>query len=458
MNDGTKWSLTFRYIAGAIFFAAVVAFLFYAHMAVRNLAIAAFVAYLINPAVTYLSNRTRMSRTAAVNIVYFSALILLVGVPATLAPIFYDEVQIVLKDLLDLSNQLGQVLSTPVRIGGLVFHLEEWGASLFQVQNAFLTPLPEEALELLETTSVGVLWFLVILVSVHFFMSKWPNMRDNLISFAPEPYHPELRELYRRIRRVWMAYLRGQIVLMIIVGVVFTVAWTFMGIPGALVLGVIAGLFTLVPDVGPFLAVVLAAGVALLEGSTWIPLSNFWVAGIVVAVYLVLINLKNFFLRPYIMGRSLHMNEALVFIIIIVATILEGILGALLVVPLFASAIVITGYIQRKILGMPPFEDDGSQQFVMPEEKINPPGRKWSRRATDRLEETPASVTELNTPLPASSPEGEPAGSLETDSQPEVDRRPDGHTEDNQIKDQPVSPQPGKPARTLKDEIPGTDP
>ena len=458
MNDGTRWSLTFRYIAGAIFFAAVVAFLFYAHMAVRNLAIAAFVAYLINPAVSYLSNRTRMSRTAAVNIVYFSALILLVGVPATLAPIFYDEVQIVLKDLLDLSNQLGQVLSNPVRIGGLVFHLEEWGASLFQVQNAFLTPLPEEALELLETTSVGVLWILVILVSVHFFMSKWPNMRDSLISFAPEPYHPELRELYRRIRRVWMAYLRGQIVLMIIVGVVFTVVWTFMGIPGALVLGVIAGLFTLVPDVGPFLAVVLAAGVALLEGSTWIPLSNFWVAGIVVAVYLVLINLKNFFLRPYIMGRSLHMNEALVFIIIIIATILEGILGALLVVPLFASAIVITGYIQRKILGLPPFEDDGSQQFVMPEEKVNPTGRKWSRRATDRLEETPASVTEINTLPPASSPEGEPVRSLETDSQPEVDRRPDAHTEDNQIKDQPVSPQPGKPARTLKDEIPSADP
>lgn len=423
MNDESKWSLTFRYIAGTVFFVAIIALLFYAHEAVRNLAIAAFVAYLINPAVMYLSTRTKMSRTAAVNFVYFSALVLLVGVPATLAPIFYDEVRIIIDDLLGLSNQLRQMLSNPVRIGGLAFHLEQWGESIFQVQNAFLTPLPGEALELLETTSVGVLWFLVILVSVHFFLSQWPTIRDSVIAFAPPPYRPELRELYSRIRRVWMAYLRGQIVLMIIVGVVFTVAWMFMGIPGALVLGVIAGLFTLIPDVGPFLAVVIAAGVALLEGSTWIPLSNFWVAGILVAVYLVLINLKNFFLRPYIMGRSLHMNEALVFIIIIIATILEGILGALLVVPLFATAVVVTGYIQRKILGLPPFEDDGSQQFVMPEEKISP--RKWGRRATDRLEIEPVPQTDpapimgtlpTSGPIPMA-PEGVEDATLLTSSQ-----------------------------------------
>jgi AI-2E family transporter len=125
--------------------------------------------------------------------------------------------------------------------------------------------------------------------------------------------------------------------------------------------------------------VVLAAGVALLEGSTWMPLSNFWVAGVVIIVYLVLINLKNFFLRPYIMGRSVHMNEALVFIAIIIATILKGILGALLVVPVLASIVVIGGYLQRRVLGLPPFEDDGSTQFTAPAGSQTP-RRKWSRR------------------------------------------------------------------------------
>jgi predicted PurR-regulated permease PerM len=373
------WSMPFRYIVGITSFVLLVAFLIYARDAVTNLAIAAFVAYLINPAVVYLTTRTRMQRVAAVNLVYFSAVVLLIGLPATLLPIFADEAQFVIEDILNLANQLRQTLSSPIRIGGLVFHLEEWGQSIFQAQNAVLSPIPERTLQLLETTSVGVLWFLVILVSVHLFLSQWPAMRDWLINLAPPPYRPEMEELYNRIRRVWLAYLRGQIVLMLIVGVVFTLAWLILGIPGAFVLGVIAGLFTLVPDVGPFLAMVLAAGVALLEGSTWIPLSNFWVTGIVLIVYLVLINLKNFFLRPYIMGRSVHMNEALVFIAIIIATILKGILGALLVVPLLASVVVIGGYLQRRVLGLPPFENDGTMQFAAPATSQTP-RRRWSRR------------------------------------------------------------------------------
>ncbi len=374
-----NWSLPFRYVIGIVSLVLFIVFLIYARDAVTNLAIAAFVAYLINPAVVYLTTQTRMERVAAVNLVYFSAVILLIGLPATLLPIFADEAEIIVEDLLGLSTQLSQMLSNPIRIGRLVFHLEEWGQSLFQVQNAVLSPLPEQAFQLLETTSVGVLWFLVILVSVHLFLSQWPRMRDWLIDLAPPPYRPEIQELYNRIRRVWLAYLRGQIVLMLIVGVVFTVAWLILGIPGALALGVAAGLFTLIPDVGPFLAMVLAAGVALLEGSTWIPLSNFWVTGIVIIVYLVLINLKNFFLRPYIMGRSVHMNEALVFIAIIIATILQGILGALLVVPVLASVVVIGGYIQRRVLGLPPFEDDGSRQFLAPLQ-AHAPRRRWSRK------------------------------------------------------------------------------
>ena len=375
----TDWSLSFRYVVAIISFAAVVAFLFYAGDAIRNLIVAAFVAYLINPLVFYLVNHTRLTRTAAVNIVYFSALILLIGLPVSLAPVFYGEFRTVIEDLLDLSDQIALALSTPIQIGNLTFHLEEWAQSLSQVQGAFLTPLPEEALQLLETTSVGVLWFLIDIVSVYMFLAYWPVMRDALIGSAPSVYQGELRELYSRVQRIWMGYLRGQIVLMIVVGVVFTIVWLVMGIPGALVLGLVAGLFTLVPDVGPFLAIMLAAGVALLEGSTWIPLSNFWVAGIVIVVYLVLINAKNFFLRPIIMGRSVHMNEGLVLIVILIATIQEGILGALLVVPVLATVVVCASYIQRKVLGLSAFKDDGADQFIPPPEKIDPRKKKRTK-------------------------------------------------------------------------------
>ena len=71
-----QWSLSFRYVVGIAVFVAVIALLIYAREAIKMLVIAAFVAYLISPAVTMLMQNTKLSRTAAVNVVYFSALII----------------------------------------------------------------------------------------------------------------------------------------------------------------------------------------------------------------------------------------------------------------------------------------------------------------------------------------------------------------------------------------------
>jgi predicted PurR-regulated permease PerM len=144
-----------------------------------------------------------------------------------------------------------------------------------------------------------------------------------------------------------------------------------IGIPGAFVLGVVAGFLTLIPDVGPFLAAVLAIGVALLEGSnwSWMPASSFMVALIALAIYLILIIIKNIWLRPFIMGRSVHMHEALVLISIILATILWGILGALLIVPVLASFVVIFDYLRRRVMGMPPFPP--KEPFVLETQPVS---------------------------------------------------------------------------------------
>ncbi len=369
--------MAFRYTMGVVVFCAVLAFLFHAREAVRMFVIAAFSAYLISPATVFLMERTRLSRAAAVNIVYFTALIVLVGIPAALTPIFFDEIKLVAQDILDLTATLSGFLSEPIQLGGFVLHLEQLGESLAHFQEDALSPLPSEALELLEATSINILWLLIVLVTVHLIMSEWPRMRKWLFELAPPEYQGDMHELYKRLRNVWMAYLRGQIVLMVVVGIVFTIAWAAIGIPGALVLGVIAGFFTLVPDVGPTVAAALAIGVALLEGSTWIRLSddpvvnNMIVGGITLVLYIILINAKNFFVRPIIIGRSLHMNEALIFVAILTATILWGIMGALLIVPVMASISVVMEYLRRRILGMPPFADDGEKQFKAPPEQAH---------------------------------------------------------------------------------------
>ena len=153
-----QWSVPFRYTVGVLIFAALVAFLIYAHEAVKMLIIAAFTAYLISPAVTFMMERTKLTRAAAVNIVYFSALIIMIGIPGALTPIFFDEIQLVAQDLLDLSEQLSAFLSSPFIVGGYAIHLEQLGESLANLQNNLLSPLPEEALALIESTSINILW------------------------------------------------------------------------------------------------------------------------------------------------------------------------------------------------------------------------------------------------------------------------------------------------------------
>ncbi len=344
------WSLSFRYLMGIITFVALVWFLYYARVTLEPLIIAAFIAYLINPAVTLLTSRTKLSRGAAVNLVYFTTLALLLVTPAALIPIFFNEMKGVAQDLLIGLDSAREMFSKPVEFAGTSWNLEQLSEGLTQLRPSVSSPISEQAFQMLESTSLGAVWFLVIVVCVYLFLSKWPTMRQWMIDLAPASYRPEVQDLYLRVRAVWMGYLRGQILLMFIVGVSFTIAWTIIGIPGALVLGVLAGLFTLVPDIGPIAAAALAMAVALLEGSSWIPLPNFWVMMIVLAVYLVLIALKNFWVRPVVMGRSVHMNEGIVLVVILIATVLNGIIGALLVVPVLASALIVVDYLLKRVL------------------------------------------------------------------------------------------------------------
>jgi len=364
-QQGHQWNLSFRYLVFGVVSILLAVGLWYIRSILKPLIIAAFIAYLIHPAVNYLTRRWRLSRPAAVNLVYFITLAVLIGTPSTLTPLFFDEIKEVITDTLNIFDQVIVWMMKPHITTVIPIDFGQLGNRLTQFRSTFLSSLPDQAFQLLGKTSVTALWLLVILVAVYYFLAAWPRIRDGFINSFPEAYHPELNELYQRVRSVWMNYLRGQILLMAIVGVTFTIAWTAIGVPGALALGVAAGFLTLIPDVGPFLAAMLAAFVALLKGSnwSWMPASSFVVMLIVVAVYLFLIAIKNIWLRPFILGRSVHMHEALVLISIIMSTILWGILGALLIVPVLASIGVIFDYLRRRILGMPPFPT--TEPFVL---------------------------------------------------------------------------------------------
>jgi predicted PurR-regulated permease PerM len=151
---------------------------------------------------------------------------------------------------------------------------------------------------------------------------------------------------------------------MLIVGIVFTIIYLLIGLPGAILIGTLTGLLTLIPDVGPLIGTIVAVIVALLEGSTYLPISNILFALLVVTIYGVLIAIKNVWLRPFIMGRSVKMHEGLVFVAILGAVIYEGVLGALIIVPVIATVGVIGRYIRSRMLGIPPFPEEKEEAQI----------------------------------------------------------------------------------------------
>lgn len=355
-----KWNTSTRYM----FIGLSLIFLVFVCWQVRELfkplITAALIAYVFYPFVELLRRRFKLRHAVAARIVYFFSLALMFAVPLTLAPTLVRQVQSVAIDLLKTLDDLGAILTAPINLVGFELHLEALVPDIKNSLVTLLAPLPADALSLLETTSRGTLWFLVIVVSVYYFMTDWHTLRDWVIGLAPQDYQHDAWRLYAEIKKIWISYLKGQLNLMIIVALTFSIIWSIIGLPGALLLGLLAGLFSLIPDVGPFAATVLALIVAILEGSTasWMPQSHFVFAAIVGGLYVILINIKNIWLRPRIYGRSVHMHEGIVFVAIIAAVIFTGIIGAFIVVPVLASLGIIGRYILARVYGLPAFDDE----------------------------------------------------------------------------------------------------
>jgi len=349
-----KWSTPARYLTLILTIILAVMLGWYARPLFQPLMIAGLIAYIMMPLVNLMKDRVGMKHKLAVNLVYFLSLGLVLASPVLFLPELIAQFQIFSNDLVSIYEQGLVFLSEPIRLGTFVFDASDYLSELESSVLAVLTGLPEQALHILESTSRNTAWFLVIIVVVYYLLLDWDKLRELLTRQVPEEYRRDARLIFLEIKELWAAYLRSQIALMAIVGTVFTIAWFSIGLPGALIIGILTGLLNIIPDVGPMVATIIALAVALLEGSLFLPISNFWFAVLIFVIFLVLVNLKNVWLRPRLMGRSVHLHEGLVFVAIMAAVLIQGILSAIVIVPVIASALVIGRYLKAGILGLEP--------------------------------------------------------------------------------------------------------
>jgi len=176
-----------------------------------------------------------------------------------------------------------------------------------------------------------------------------------LLSLVPEAYKPEIGFLFKRLRFVWQSYIHGQTTLMIIIGVTTAFGNWMLGVPGAFTLGVLAGVFELLPYLGPFLAAIPAVMIALLQGSTYLEVSNITFALMVAGLYLLIQQLENALVIPRVLGNAVRLHPLVVTLGVVVGANVGGILGALVATPVIATGREIVGYLYAKMLGNHPY-------------------------------------------------------------------------------------------------------
>ena len=165
-------------------------------------------------------------------------------------------------------------------------------------------------------------------VLVFYLMKDSGKVRESLSAPFPQPLRPFLKEILDMGERILGGYIRGQIILGLIVGAVVTVGLLLMGVPFALVLGIIAGITELVPVVGPWIGAIAGVLVTLATEPHLLP----WV----ILLYLAVQLLENTLLVPRIQGDSLNLHPAAIILTIVVASHYFGLWGVIIGPPLVA--------------------------------------------------------------------------------------------------------------------------
>jgi len=353
VNEG--WSRAIRYLALMIVLTGLVWLLFAFQALIGPLVIAALLAYILNPAVMLITTRTKLRHRLSVSLVYLLFLVVLAALLVIFVPVVINQARSLLLELQGVKVQLEDALASPVTLLGFDLSLDELLAELRGISSPLLKP--ERVFKVLRATTTNLAWVLVILVTPYYLLQDWERLREWLICLAPEAYQPDVRRLHEEIKGVWQAYLRGQLLLMLLVGVLTGLGSAAVGLPGAVALGLLAGLLDLIPSLGPTAAMVVAAVIAWFEGSAYLPLSNAWFTVVVVALYTLVQLVENVWLQPHIMGRTLRLHPGLVFVAVVGALALAGALVTLIIVPLIGSAVVVGRYVHHRMLGLEPWPE-----------------------------------------------------------------------------------------------------
>ena len=223
--------------------------------------------------------------------------------------------------------------------------------------------------------------FLLYLITTFYLMLMGGRPIWRFINTLPLKYRKEMHHLFNRINIVLAAYIRGQVLLVLIMSVASFIILSVLGVHYSLILGIMTGVLELVPFVGPYLAITVSSVVAYFQGSGNFGLKDVGLVIAVAAALFVLRQLEDYVVIPNLIGRIVELPALLIIFTTVTGAALAGPMGLLLGVPVVAVIRIIIGYLYYKLV------DADRTKVVLdaesgPEQLVNflneqPPQSRW---------------------------------------------------------------------------------
>ena len=400
-----------------------------------------FLVYLLDPAVSILERRVRLPRWLAVLVMYVAIVVgFIVVIRVTLPPLI-DQISLLIQRFPELAagwiSGIERVIADldllPVAVREqLIAALQSFSDSLTGGTSGGTSPIFQDILDWLLRLDLAtpvanllstIFAYLVIPIFVFYLLKDRPSLVAATHAAMPAEWRPDIQSLTTIADRVFARWLRGQLLLGLVVGIATFIGLEAIALIGiapvysdfAILLAIIAGVLELVPIIGPIISaipIVLVGATAGLEGA---------LAGLILAFAVQ--QVENNFLVPKIQSDATDLHPAIVIAGIIIGGSIGGILGAILALPVTAAFRDVIRYLFRRLDTVPMPVDLALAEALRPADWRGP-GKRAGPPPAD--EAAPAAETAATEPEAALEPTvddrepGDGTASHAPDSAPEA--------------------------------------
>ena len=305
------------------------------------LILAGALVFILNPVINRLQRRG-IPRVAGVGLTYLGFL----GTVALIGLVMFPPIQGQAETLADRWPGIRTKIEHWVDDRATSFHGTPLEFSRKSLTDALTSTDSSVRDQIQRAAKVGVKVFHVLLVMIlapvfaFYLLVDLPHLKRVAEGLIPEGAHDEVMVVARRINQAVGGFFRGQLLVAFIVGVLSSVGLRVIDLPFWLLIGMVAGIFNMIPLIGPYIGGIPALVIAL---TTREPITAVWVIAVMVGVQ----QIDNHFISPLVMHRAVKLHPVLVMLALLLGGTLGGFFGLLVAVPTAAVGKILVGHVWR---------------------------------------------------------------------------------------------------------------